>query len=306
MHKVIVCPCCGFRFEGDLRKGCDGCGARSVGEPLPKPEHELPGYGRSLLLTAMGIVMVLGFLVQTILALAKKVPFSYGFWDWIAAGETAAWRLKWISIPVTFVVVWGGRRLYRSMLATPKRFVGIKLARRGLLASAAISLLIATLIGVTVPARLRQRRMAIEAGDNARAYTLARAQLQYQAVHGAVATVITDLYELPDPDGSIAAALSDVDPAGYQPRGADIAVLPTEKGRRLSGAAIRNASVSSPAEDQPAGGFGFTNYDLRLPGEDKLLRTDDDLLIRDGVIFKASEVKDAPIPVRTPVRAGRR
>ena len=308
MQKVIVCPCCGFRFEGDLRKGCEGCGARSVGEPLPKPEHELPAYGRSLLLTATGIAMVLGFLVETIFALAKKVPFSFGFWDWIAAAETAAWHLKWISIPITFVVLWGGRRIYRSMHQTPARFVGMKLARRGLLASAVISCLIVTLIAVTVPDRLRQRRMGIEAGLNARAYTLARAQLEYQAMHGAVATEIKDLKELPDPDGSIAAALADVDPAGYQPRGADVAVLPTEKGRRLSGAAIRNASVSSPAEDQLGGGLSssLTNYDLRLPGEDKLLRTDDDLLIRDGVIYKASEVKDAPIPVRAPVHTGKR
>jgi len=305
---VIICPCCGFRFEGDLRKGCEGCGARSVGNPLPKPDHELPAYGRPLLLAATGTVMVLAFLAQTVIALVKHVPFSFGFWDWIAAAETAAWHLKWISIPITFVVLWGGRRIYRSMLQAPERFVGLKVARRGLLASALVSLLIATLIVITVPARLRQRRMSIEAGLNARAYTLIRAQLEYQARYGAVATEIKDLKDLPDPDGSIAAALADVDPAGYQPRGADVAVLPTEKGRRLRGAAIRNASVSSLAEDQPAGGLSssLTNYDLLLPGEDKVLRTDDDLLIRDGVIYKASEVKDAPIPVRPTVRTGKR
>ncbi len=166
---MIICPCCGFRFEGDLRKGCEGCGARSVGNPLPKPDHELPAY-----------------------------------------------------VPVTFVVLWGGRRIYRSMLQAPERFVGLKVARRGLLASALVSLLIATLIVITVPARLRQRRMSIEAGLNARAYTLIRAQLEYQARYGAVATEIKDLKDLPDPDGSIAAALADVDPAGYQPRGADL------------------------------------------------------------------------------------
>jgi hypothetical protein len=306
MHKVTICPCCGFRFEGDLRNGCEGCGARSVGEPLPKPEQELPGYGRSLLLTITGLAMVLGFLTETVLVLAKKVPVSLGFWNWIAAGETAAWRLKWIALPVTFVVLWSGLRIYRSMAKTPARFIGMKLARRGLLASAVVCCLIVILIGVTVPARLRQRRLSIEAGQNAKAYTLIRAQLEYQAQHnGTIPTDITDLKYLPDTDGSIAAALAEVDPDGYQAR-VDIAVLPVEKGRRLAGAAIRNASVSTSAEDQPASGLGITNYDLRLPGEDKLLRTDDDLLIRDGVIYKASEVKDAPIPVRAPARAGRR
>ena len=80
MHKLTICPCCGFKFEGDLQDGCQGCGARSVGVPLPKPENELPAYGRSLLLTATGIVMV-GGSAQTILALTKAVPVSLGFWD---------------------------------------------------------------------------------------------------------------------------------------------------------------------------------------------------------------------------------
>src|SRR5262245_60845992 len=133
MDKVI-CPCCGFRFEGNLRGGCHGCGARSVGDPLPKPENELPAYGRSLLLTAAGGVMVLGFLTQTIQALFKDRPVSFGFWSWIAAGETAAWRLKWIAIPVTVMVLWGGKLIYQSMLDTPERFVGMKSARRGLVA----------------------------------------------------------------------------------------------------------------------------------------------------------------------------
>jgi hypothetical protein len=301
-----------------MREGCKKCGARAVGDPLPKPEQELPAYGRSLLLTLSGIAMVLGFLAETIAALLKNAPapppagsirmsifanFSFGFWDWIAAGETAAWRLKWISIPVAFVALWGGRRIYNSMLANPTRFVGMKIARRGLIASTIVPMLIATLIGVTVPARLRQRRISIEAGLNAKAYTLVRAQLEYQAIHGAFPGDINDLAQLPDPDGSIAAALKDIDPAGYQPR-SDIAVLP-EKPRRLPGAALRNASISTPSDDTP-GGLAFTNYDLRLPGEDKILRTEDDLFIRDGVVLKASEVKDAPIPVRTRTRVGRR
>jgi len=301
---VTICPCCGFRFEGNLRNGCEGCGARSVGEPLPKPERELPAYGRPLLLALAGLVMVAGFLAETIVALLKNVPLSFGFWDWIAAGETAAWQLKWIAIPISLLVVLGGRRIYLTMMQTPARFVGLRTARRSLLASALVSVVVVTLIGITVPARLRQRRMRIEAGINARAYTLSRAQLEYKALHGTIATdLVKDLSELPDPDGSIAAALVDIDPAGYQPRGADIAVLPKGKSRTLPGAALRNASFST--EEVPAGELSFTNYELRLAGEDRLMNTDDDLLIRDGTVLKASEVKDA-VPVRVPVRAGKR
>ncbi len=300
---MTICPCCGFRFEGDLRNGCEGCGARSVGEPLPKPERELPAYGRSLLLTVAGIVMVVGFLAETVASLFKNAPLSLGFSDWIAAGETAAWQLKWVVIPVTALVLLGGRRIHNSMTQDPARFVGLGIARRSLLASALVSVVMVTLIGVTVPARLRQRRMRIEAGVNARAYTLIRAQLEYRNLHGTIATdLVKDLSELPDHDGSIAAALVDVDPAGYQPR-ADIAVLPKGNGRALPGGALKNASISTV--EAPAGGLSFTNYELRLAGEDKLMNTADDLIIRDGIVLKASEVKDA-LPVRTPTRAGKR
>lgn len=304
---MTICPCCGVRFEGDLRDGC-ACGARSVGEPLPKPEHELPAYGRSLLLTVTGIAMVLGFLTQTTLAMAK-IGFSLSFWTWIAAAETAAWRLKFVAIPVTFVVLWGGRRVYQSMLQRPSRFVGMKFARRGLIASAVVSLAIATLIGVTVPARLRQRQMAIEAAVWSRAYTLIRAQQEYQAKHGTFPTDYRDLYELAANDPALAEALKDVDPLGYQPR-TDVAVAPATKGRRIQGASIRNASVRS-APDEPTAGLGFTNYDLRLPGPDKILRTEDDILIRDGLLIRdgvtthASTSKDAPKSGAASAGAGR-
>ena len=44
------------------------------------------------------------------------------------------------------------------------------------------------------------------------------------------------------------------------------------------------ASVTTPSEDQPAAGLAFTDYDLRLAGPDKVLGTDDDLVLRNGVI----------------------
>ena len=68
---MTICPCCGFKFEGNLREGCGSCGALSVGEALPRPEHELPSYGRSLLLAVTGSLMVLVFLTQTIIALMQ-------------------------------------------------------------------------------------------------------------------------------------------------------------------------------------------------------------------------------------------
>ena len=151
---MTICPCCGFKFQGDLRKGCQACGARAVGEPLPRPEFELPGYGRSLLLAVTGALMVLAFLAETIVALVQRIPLSFGFWSWIAAAETAAWRLKWVFIPVTFLVLWGGRRIYGSMMRTPSLFTGFRVARRGLMASAFVGLLIEITFIATFTQRL--------------------------------------------------------------------------------------------------------------------------------------------------------
>ena len=173
---MTICPCCGYKDVESLTAGCEQCGARAVGEALPKPAHELPSYGRALILVVSGSLLVLIFLSQTIIALIQRSTDSLGkvyqFWTWIAAGETAAWRLKWVSIPVVFFTLWFGLKLYKSIRLQPERFCGLKYARRGLMASALVGLLMASLIGITIPARLRQRRLAIEAGYQAQAYAL--------------------------------------------------------------------------------------------------------------------------------------
>lgn len=287
---MITCPCCGFKFHGALTSGCKQCGARAVGEPLPKPAHELPSYGRALVLAVTGSLVALIFVVQTISAFVQKWDGSFGFWSWVAAGETAAWRLKWTAIPVLFVVLWFGRKLYRSILSQPEKFCGVNYARNGLLASATVAMLIAMLIGVTVPARLEHRRLAKEAAILAQGYTIERALLEYRIKYHTLPADFKTLQErVSDPDGTLAAALSGVDPLAYVPT-ADFAANATEKSRTLRGAVIRKASLSSATDDTPPGGLAFTNYVLRLPGEDKILDTEDDWVVRDGVVMKLSEI----------------
>src|SRR5687767_2879031 len=130
-NNVTICPCCGLKSNGVLSDGCQYCGAKPVGEPLPRPAHELPSYGRSLVLAVSGALLVLVLLTQTIVSLAQvsargaksslaafsMIPLD--FWTWVAAAETAAWRLKWIMIPVTLLIVFGSRRLYRSIQSEP-------------------------------------------------------------------------------------------------------------------------------------------------------------------------------------------
>ncbi len=286
---MTICPCCGFKFNGFLSQGCAACGALPVGEPLPRPEHELPSYGRSLLIAAMGLVMVLVFVAQTVIALMKLTPVSFDFWSLVAAGQTAAWRLKWIAIPATIVVLWGSRKIYRSMLRTPARFCGLRYARCGLMASALVSLLIAVLIGVTVPKRLSHREDRIQAGNYAIGYTFDRALSEYRAKYKKLPSDLNDLRVLPDRDGSITAALNSLKPEwfaiAYKPT-ADLAAK--QQPVTLRGAVVRNAVLS--AEEETLGeGLAFTNYTLRLPGADNLMGTEDDWIVRDGLVTPVSQ-----------------
>ena len=291
---MTICPCCGFKFTGTLTEGCSQCGARAVGEPLPKPDHQLPSYGRALVLVVTGSLLVLVFATQTIIAMAKlssgALSRLFEFWTWVAAGETAAWRLKWVSIPVLFVTLWVGLNLYRSIKQEPEKFCGLKHARQGLLASAIVGFLIALLIGVTVPARLRQRQMSIDAGIRADYYTFERAMFEYQLKYKTLPADFDDLCgRVSDPDGSLARAIANLDSAGYHPS-ADVAAVATEKQRNLRGAVIRKASYNTATDDIPPSGLAFTTFELRLPGEDKILGNEDDWIARNGVIMKLSDV----------------
>jgi type II secretory pathway pseudopilin PulG len=291
---LTTCPCCGFKFHGALSSGCKQCGARAVGEPLPKPARELPSYGRALVLAVSGSLVVLVFISQTIVAFFQRST-GWGFWNWVAAGETAAWRLKWVSIPVLFAILWIGRKLYRSILNQPERFCGLKYARRGLLASSVVTLLIALLIGITVPARMQQRRLSKEAAVRVQAYVIELALAQYKLKYKTYPADLRSLLDrLPDPDGALAAALLNIDANTYSPR-VDVAANSTEKTRMRRGTVIRKASFSPDVDDTPSGGLAFTNYALVLPGEDKLYRTEDDWIIQDGMIMKQSEIANGGV-----------
>lgn len=293
---MTICPCCGFKFVGALSNGCRQCGARAVGEPLPRPAYELPSYGRALILAIGGSLAVILFLTQTIIALVQRPTLSLGFWSWVAAGQTAAWRMKWIAIPLLIVTAWFGRKLYRSIKLQPEKFCGLKHARRGMLASSMVILLIALLIGVTVPARLRHRDWANEAQYRAQWHTIEAASLEYL---GRYKTYPSDLAELqkrtPDPYGTLAAAIRNLDPTGYRPS-ADFAAVASSKSPSMRGVPIRKASLSSATDDEtPAVSLVYTKFELQLPGEDKILGTDDDWIGTNGVLKRVSDVAKGSI-----------
>lgn len=301
---MIICPCCGLKFEGDLREGCAGCGARSVGPPLARPEHVLPSYGRALIVTACGALLIVIFLSSTAFALYEQDSFSLAFWQVVAAAETAAWKLKFLALPLALIAVWMSMALCRTIRREPQRFIGSRLAHTGLAASALVALMMATFIGITVPERLRQRQRGIDAGIYAEGYTIQRALLEYRARYGTYPTDMKDLRErLSDPDGMIAAALDAVDARGYKPSADLASALPKAKSRRGRPAAIRRAALDGSTDDSVEEKVSFTNYELRLPGEDKILNTEDDWLMRDGVILKPSAFKqDAEQQLQQSVR----
>ena len=289
---MTICPCCGFKSPNSASaassEACLSCGAHSVGEALPRPEHELPSYGRSLLLAVIGALTVLVFATQTVIALVTHKPFAFGFWAWMAAAETAAWHLKWAIIPLTFLVAFGSRRLYRSVLQAPDNFCALRYARNGYFASAAVPMLVLVLIGVTVPARIRHHGWAVEATNNSQAFATARLLLQYRNTFNKYPTDKKDLASLPDPDGAIAALLKEIEASEYKPS-AEVAAVPKTNPRPLRGAVIRNASLSTAPDEPLSEGLAFTNYELRLPGIDKIMNTEDDLIVRDGLVSKISD-----------------
>ena len=288
---MTVCPCCGFKFEGDLQvDGCSSCGARAVGPALSRPVRELPSYGRALLVGVMGGVMLITFLVSTIIALFERAPVSFRFWSIMGAAETAAWRLKWIAIPATMIALWAGSLICRSIRRNPKRFIWSRVAHSGLWSIITVAVLIAVLIGITVPERLHQIELRQEAAIYAQGYTIQRALLDYRARYGTLPSTLDELRRLPDADHSIAAALVGIEATAYSP-GADLAALPKKKSRTPRGAALRNASLRS-TDDAPEGGLSFTKYEMRLPGPDNKLGTEDDWTMRDGVIIKPVKAEE--------------
>jgi hypothetical protein len=211
--------------------------------------------------------------------------------------------LKWVMLPLAIIVLLGGARIIRSIREDPARFMGLRAARLGFGASALVTVLIAGLIVITVPVRLERRQWGIEAANMVPGRTFARALLEYRELHGTWPLdsdkVASELRTLPDPDGSIAAALRYYDANGYQVGTVGLAAA-SSKSKSLvpQGSAIRTASTNAaPTTDH---GVSFTSYELRLPGEDKILNTDDDIIVRDGLVVKASDMPSRSATVSPP------
>jgi len=301
-----ICPCCGVSSEGGFGEGCAACGARAVGPPLARPERVLPGYGHALAVSAAGLLMTCALAGSTVGALLQFDELAFDPKTLLRAAETAAWRLKWTALPAGFLLAALCGWLYARMRRAPSRFVGHAHARAGLAATFAVALLLSTLIGVTVPERLRMRELARRSAENALLYETDLALARYRKRFGTYPAALTDLRRLEDPDGSVARLLSVVAPGEYKPE-TDLASLVPARGKSRS--KRRVSAVRASASDTPDAGIALTNYALALPGRDLVLGTADDLYIRDGVILDAAPTPAASAGATiaaSPTPAGRR
>lgn len=307
---LIICPCCGTQTAGDLQtEACHSCGALAVGPPLARPERELPAYGLPLAVGASGALLALLFSLSTVVALVGRKTFSLGLWDVLAAAETAAWRLKWLALPLSLLAVYFGERAVRRVNREPLRYAGARLARAGLALSALVAFASFALVGVSVPERLRLNFEAGEAAKNAEAYESIKVLLEYQQQYGSLPANPDDLAKLPDADGSVARAAHMIRAGRYEPDAALASVArgaSAAPGRRGMNVSVRPVALSR-GEELPAERLAFTNYTLRLPGKDKRFGTADDLFVRDGMIVAppadetpAPRAADAPREVKLP------
>jgi hypothetical protein len=285
-----------------LSDGCAACGARSVGPPLARPERELPSYGHALAVCAAGLLLLTAFAVAFVVALLQSGTFAPGAKELLRAAETAAWRLKWTALPAGLLLSLVCSKLYARMRREPARFVGHAHARAGLAVTFVVALALTTFVGITVPERLRVRGLARRAADNALLYETDIALARYRREFGTYPATISDLRRLEDPDGSVARLLAVIESGEYKPE-TDIASLTTGRAKARSkrrGALIR--ARASSADDLPGDSIVLTNYEVTLPGRDRLLGTDDDLYIRDGLILDAppAHAKGASTPQGAP------
>jgi hypothetical protein len=270
-----------------------------VGPPLARPERELPSYGHAFAVAVAGVLMLAALVVATLVALFQFEEFALDPKTLLRAAETAGWHLKWTALPGGFALTALCAWLRARMRREPSRFTGHAAARAGLVLTGVVALLLVALIAVTIPERMRMRELARRSAENAVLYETDLALARYRKRFGTYPASLSDLRRLEDEDGSLARLLAVIAPGEYKPE-TDVASLSasrvrTRGRRRVSALQGRMAG----ADDIPDSGITLTNYELALPGRDKVIGTDDDLYIRDGLI-RAAPRSAAAAPSLTP------
>jgi hypothetical protein len=241
-----------------------------------------------MFIAAAGGAMLVALVAATVVALIQRPPANFDLLNLLNGAEFAVWKFKWILVPASLFGFWASWKLRAGIRREPVKFISGRPVRYGFLASGVAVCAVLTLIGITVPQRIQSYRISVDAEQYARAYAYDRALTAYRNRFGTFPTVPGDLRKLPDPDGTIAELLKDSNQSAYRPwtelASASPGSVPKPK---LDGSTVRPASINTGrdvAEEEPV---SFTSYELRTPGADGVYGTEDDLLIRDGIVAKA-------------------
>src|ERR1041385_1890135 len=88
------CPCCGHERAIESL-GCDYCGARRVGDPLPRPDVMKPGLGPAFAASGCAAVIILAFAGTWLLGNDLKVARVLMVWTF---GDGLALTHEWLQL----------------------------------------------------------------------------------------------------------------------------------------------------------------------------------------------------------------
>ncbi|MBI3949826.1 MAG: hypothetical protein HY314_05170 [Acidobacteria bacterium] len=247
----MVCPSC--NKDLDSTTVCS-CGARCVGAPLTASIYPVPRlvYG----ITALLVIVVVVAVQATITI--KNLYLTDLKWQW-ELFLTTSYLAKFL-LPVVMVATFLACCGLRLASRRPSEYGGARLSRYCLALSLLLFLLDGGALAGRLPDMLESRKLKQRAYTEAMMYKLNLAVAKYREQYGAYPERLIDLQEM---DPTMRPVLDYWDHAlVYTPMSSDV------------------ASRVSPVP--------FQNYELISRGGDGILGTEDDIVMRDGLMIPAS------------------
>lgn len=294
----LLCPCCGHERAIE-NLGCDNCGARRVGDPLPRPDVMKPGLGPAFAASGCAAIIILAFAATWLLSNDLKVVRVLMVW---AIGDGTELTREWLrldpDLPLYRIFSYDAYRLafFLSFGLIPLSLIGMRLARRALqlaqqdaarfggLRLARVSMVLSTFLFLSfsaaaissIPRTIERGRAERIATTKAALYHLHNALAQYYYDHGTNPSNFEELSSesketLPKSD--------------YWEH--DITYTPN------SVIATKGAAVQ------------FSDYVLRSAGPDGIMGTADDIVMQNGVIVTATAETDLPTSLLVPEKPGK-
>lgn len=261
----MICPSCGTEMAA-TSTFCR-CGARRVGPPPTEPVDGIPrlGYGITAL-TLTGLVLV----VQLAITI-RNIVIGDLRWPWQLLITTASLAL--VTLPALLVAVALAWRGWRLAVDRPHAYGGRALARRSLALALALCVMNLTAIAGRIPDWLENARIKRQARTRVLMYKVNDMIARYREQYGAYPERLIDLQEL---DPSIGPILDTWHhPLVYTPMSAEI------------------ASRGLPVP--------FQKYELVSRGPDGILGTEDDIVMRDGLIIGPTPLEELDVDAGEPI-----